>query len=98
LCHFVSDKAESSFDAKALTLREVFNRCDELAQTAIGLSRSCLPQGHQNHGGEKHAKSLEAGIDLAERHAQQKGCKSSGSDQQWHGAVPVFDLRLEHAI
>jgi hypothetical protein len=75
-----------------------FTGCDELAQIAVGLSLSRFPQGHQNHGGEKHAKSLEAGIDLAARHAQQSGGKSGGSDQQRHGAVPVFDLRLEHAV
>jgi hypothetical protein len=71
---------------------------DELARNAAGSGRSRLPQGHQNHGGEKHAKGLEAGIDLAERHAQQ-GCRKSGrSDQQRHGAFPVFDLALKDAM
>jgi hypothetical protein len=35
---------------------------------------------------------------LAERHAQQSGCKSGGSDQQRHDAIPVFDLGLNNAM
>jgi hypothetical protein len=59
---------------------------------------SRLSQSHQNHCGKEYAKSLEAGIDLAERHAQQSGCKSGGSDQQRHDAIPVFDLGLNNAM
>jgi hypothetical protein len=98
LCHFVNKKERSSFDAKTLTRRRVFANCDELAQITVALSLSRLPQGHQNHGGEKYAKSLEAGIDLAECHAQQGGCKSGGSDQQRHGKILAFDLGLKNAM
>lgn len=75
-----------------------FIDCDELAQNAVGSGRSRLPQGHQNHGGEKYAKGLEASIYLAKRHTQQGGCKGGGSDQQRHGAFPVFDLALKDAM
>jgi len=60
--------------------------------------RSLFPERHQNNGGEEHAKSLKACIDLAKRHAQQRGCECGRSDQQRHDAVPVFDLRVEHAV
>jgi hypothetical protein len=72
--------------------------CDELKQNAAGSGRSRLPQSHKNHGAEKHAKGLETGIYLAECHAQQGGRKGGRSDQQRHGAFPVFDLALKNAI
>jgi hypothetical protein len=75
-----------------------FAGCGELAQITVGLSRSCLTQGHQDHGGEKDAEGLEAGIDLAERHAQQSGCDGGGSDQQRHGALSLFDFALKYGM
>jgi hypothetical protein len=85
----------SRFDANTLKRQSVFASRDELAHIAVGSSRLRLPEGHQNHCGEKHAESLEAGIDLAARHAQQSGCKSGGSDQQRHDAIPMFDSGLK---
>jgi hypothetical protein len=81
-----------------LTGQRIFADCDELAQMSKVFERSLRSQGHQNHGGEKNAKSLEAGIDLAERHAQQSGREGGGSDQQRHGAIQAFDLRLKDAM
>jgi hypothetical protein len=75
-----------------------FTDCDELAQNMVGTGQSRFPQGHQNQSGEKHAKGLEAGIDLAERHAQQGGCKGGRSDQQRHGTSPEFGSVVKNGM
>jgi hypothetical protein len=79
--------------SKSLTRKikiEVLRRTGALVERRARW-KSFLAYRHQHCRGEQNAKRLEAGIDLAESHAQQCADDGGGTDQEGHGRVPAVD-------